>query len=636
MKTTQQIRYSVLLLAASLAGTALAPTIPSALAQSEQVKMRSNQYIVTRKMDRRVAALSSEQIRYTNSSTSEFFDVVLPERSGRVAAMSTNAIEQVDWDKVAADCGEILKDPTIATCEPNVIRTMAALPNDPLLSRQWSLNDTSGADADIDAPESWDSGTGTSSTLIGLIDTGVDFTHPDLRDNLWVNPGEPADGIDNDSNGIIDDFFGGNFSTMSNNPMDCYGHGTHVSGIMAARGNNGIGISGVNWTTSLIGARVSDCKGEFDVAAVLRAYDYFYNLKRKGHKIRVVNASYGGPSYSPAEFAALSRWKDADIILVASAMNEDTNNDKKPSYPANYQLPNVISVGATGPNLQMAGYSNYGQSVDIAAPGGDQSKYVEGGILSTIPLSEAGNNPPYGYKQGTSMAAPVVTGALALLASQQPDLSGQELVQIMLNTAYNFPHLEGLVNNRRFINLKGMLAAGNEFPDQCPADPQKRQPGVCGCGVPESLADSDRDGRYDCVDGCPSDFGKVEAGVCGCGIPDIDNNGDGVVDCQESEDGNVDEVEFPVPTTPSLRASRRAVSFSITPAAGYDHWLKVTTKTNSRRSRASTQWHRIDFTAGYFDRLPSGMRFTLQYGYTLPGGDEILTGLSPAVTVRVR
>ncbi len=589
----------------------------------------SGEYIIQRKSGESGDRSLTNQDSFKTLKAGQFFDVVTPE-SSRSQSNAGSKSEPLNWSKVAEDCAEIMKDPTIETCEPNVLVRTQALPNDSLFSQQWGLRDTSANDADIRASTAWDRGTGSRSTLIGVIDSGIYYDHPDLSQNLWSNPGEPADGIDNDGNGFVDDVFGVNTAVGTNNPNDCGGHGTHVSGIIAATGNNGIGVSGVNWTSSLVVVSASNSctSGSFSLAALIHGYDYFYNLKRLGHNIRVVNASLGGSVYSQVTYNAIARLNSVDILFVAAAGNEDNNNDVTPVYPADYNLPNVISVGATGPTLQSATYSNYGMSVDIAAPGGDLAVFGSaGGILSTYsPLAAGGLF--FKSIDGTSMAAPMVTGALGLLASQRPYLNGVHLKSILFSTADTLSSLTGLVSGGKFLNVGAMSLAADP-PDNCPSNPNKLEPGICGCGTEDLYKDTDSDGAYDCQDACPTDLAKTSVGVCGCGVSDSDGNANGIVDCQDPV------VEGIVPPAPKVKAGKKSITVTMTPLAGVKYFVRVA-ETPKGKKKAKVKTYVGTASSGLISKLSSGSAVSVSYAYMLDGTPRRFSYYSKAKSTKVK
>lgn len=283
------------------------------------------------------------------------------------------------------------QSPAVEYAEPNYVHKASMIPNDPAFPLLWglhnngqSVNGTAGAvGADIEAPNAWDITTGSPNTVIGVVDTGIAYDHPDLGPNMWINPGEISnDGIDNDGNGFIDDVNGYDFLSNDPDPMEPIffpggnaGHGTHVAGTIAAVGNNALGITGVLHTTRLMALKAGDVNGIFTTVAILQAEDY---ARTKG--ARALNESFGrsGGPCSQAEYDMLSLLNAGGIMVLIAAGNENANNDVNPSYPAQYSvatacgpgLPNVIAVAAIDQSGNRAGFSNFGAtSVQIAAPG---------------------------------------------------------------------------------------------------------------------------------------------------------------------------------------------------------------------------------------------------------------------------
>jgi subtilisin family serine protease len=265
-------------------------------------------------------------------------------------------------------------DPRVEWAEPNYYRYAGATPNDTDFNQLWGLhntgqnvNGTMGTeDADIDAPEAWDITTGSTTVVVAVIDSGVDYNHPDLKNNIWTNQGEtPGNGIDDDGNGYVDDIRGWDFVDNDNNPIDSPGHGTHVAGTIAAVGNNLTGVTGVCWTVKIIPLRFVDATGFGTVLNEVEAIDYAIQ-----NGANIINASFGSGSYSGSEYTAISRARDAGILFVAAAGNGGTDNDLFPYYPSNYDLDNIVAVAATDQYDKLAWFSNYGAtSVDVAAPG---------------------------------------------------------------------------------------------------------------------------------------------------------------------------------------------------------------------------------------------------------------------------
>ncbi len=307
----------------------------------------------------------------------------------------------------------------VLAAAPDFRVRLSAVPNDPSYSSLWGMenNGVGGTlDADIDASQAWSFGT-SSSVVVGVIDTGIDYNHVDLAANIWTNSREIAgNGIDDDRNGYADDTRGWNFVANNNNPMDDNGHGTHVAGTIGAVGNNGIGVAGVAWNVKLMPLKFLDATGSGMLSDAVEAIDY-----ARANGAKIINASWGGGGFSSALQSAILRFQNAGGIFVAAAGNESANNAVTASFPANYNLTNVISVAASTRTDTLASFSNYGTNVDIAAPGAS--------ILSTIP----GNR--YATYSGTSMATPHVAGAMALLWGQAPTLTAAQLIStVMSNT----------------------------------------------------------------------------------------------------------------------------------------------------------------------------------------------------------
>ncbi len=371
--------------------------------------------------------------------------------------------------------------PAILFVEPNWVYQHQVVADDPHLAagNLWGLygKNTSPANAfGSEAAAVWEGGhTGSPEIYVGVIDEGIQVDHPDLAANLWVNPFDPADGIDNDGNGYIDDVHGWNFHDDNNEIYDSANddHGTHVAGTIGAAGNNGRGVVGVNWRVNLICAKFLGPDGGITSDAV-QAIDYLVDLKtRHGLNIVVLNNSWSGGGYSQALHAAIIRAAKAGILFVAAAGNGDDNdvalnNDLAATYPGNYDTSTgtilesaadydaVIAVAAIDASGAKATWSNYGRSkVDLGAPGVF--------ILSTFP------DDGYGYYSGTSMATPHVAGAIALYASAHPALSARQIRELLLNAAEATPtaSLTETVTGGR-LNLKAMFDSPAEPPQPPP------------------------------------------------------------------------------------------------------------------------------------------------------------------------
>ena len=342
-------------------------------------------------------------------------------------------------------------DSRIAFIEPNYIIRLDRTPNDALFSQLWGMRNTGQTGgtpgADIRATNAWDINTGSSSVLVAIIDTGMDYTHPDLAANVWTNPGEiPGNGIDDDGNGYVDDVHGYDFANMDGDPMDDHSHGTHVSGTIGAVGDNGVGVVGVSWTVKLMGLKFLDAGGSGTTSNAILAVQYATQMGA-----RIMSNSWGGGAYSEALRLAIQAASDAGILFVAAAGNSSSNNDLSPHYPSSYDVPLLVSVASTDHNDLLSSFSSYGPtSVDLAAPGSD--------ILSTLP----GNT--YGSYSGTSMATPHVSGALALMLARYPGMSGADARSKLLATVDPLPGLAGLILTGGRLNAFTMLAEPDSLP----------------------------------------------------------------------------------------------------------------------------------------------------------------------------
>jgi serine protease len=364
------------------------------------------------------------------------------------------ALAKIDLQKgrTVEEALEILrKDPAVAYAEPNYIVRALGIPNDARFAELYGMHNTGQtggtADADIDAPEAWDITTGSRDIVVAVIDTGIDYTHPDLVANMWTNPGETAgNGIDDDGNGVIDDVHGFNAITNGGNPMDDNAHGTHCSGTLGGHGNNGVGVAGVNWEVSLMAIKFLSAGGSGTTADAIEGINYAVGMRNAGVNLRVLSNSWGGGAFSQALLDSINAAGAADMMFVAAAGNAANNNDASPSYPASYNSANIVAVASTDRNDAMAASSSFGlTSVDLGAPGVS--------ILSTTPSNT------YSVFSGTSMATPHVAGAAALVLSANPTLTTAEVKTILMETGDTKPALVGRTVSGKRLNVANAVAA---------------------------------------------------------------------------------------------------------------------------------------------------------------------------------
>jgi subtilisin family serine protease len=295
----------------------------------------------------------------------------------------------------------------------------------------------------VDATDAWDVRTSADGIIVAVVDSGIRYTHQDLSANMWHNPGEvPGNFSDDDGNGYVDDVFGINTAAGNGNPNDDYGHGTHVAGIIGAKGFNGVGVAGVCWSIQLMACKFVDQQGNGWISDAVTCIDY---ARSKGAK--VINFSWGDTDFtSQALYDAIAAARSAGIIVTAACGNESLNNDIYPLFPASYDLDNIVSVAATTRRDELAGFSCYGPTtVDLGAPGDEIFSCWNGG------------NSSYQYLAGTSMAAPMVAGACALVWSQHPSENYNQIIARILNNVDPLPELEGKCVSGGRLNVKKAL-----------------------------------------------------------------------------------------------------------------------------------------------------------------------------------
>jgi subtilisin family serine protease len=348
-------------------------------------------------------------------------------------------------------------DPNVEYVEQNYrYHIDDVVPNDPYFKELWGLSNTGQGvngkpggknGADINILKAWELSTGGDEVVVGVVDTGIDYGHPDLESNMWVNKDEiPDNGIDDDNNGVIDDVHGFNAVDNSGDPFDDNGHGTHCSGTIGAAGDNNEGVVGVNWKVKLMGLKFLSGDGSGTLNNALEAIDYALEMKKRGVNIRVLSNSWGGGDYSRALDDAIKAANKAGILFVAAAGNSSLDTDRYPHYPSAYDVENVVAVAAINNQDQLASFSNYGEkTVDVAAPGVD--------VYSTVPE----NMGEYEFFSGTSMATPHVAGVAALVLSIEPNLSPKELAQRLIETSTPVPALKGKLVSSGRVNVYGAM-----------------------------------------------------------------------------------------------------------------------------------------------------------------------------------
>jgi subtilisin family serine protease len=366
---------------------------------------------------------------------------------------------------------QLSESPLVEYAEPNYFCHAFVKPNDPLFSRLWGLENTGqdggASGSDITAISAWNITTGDRTVVIGIIDSGIDYNHEDLKTAIYTNPGEdtwsnpddPTTGnkIDDDHNGCIDDWKGWNFIKESNDPFDDNSHGTHCAGTIGAVGNNGVGVTGVCWRVQLLALKFLDDSGNGNTGDAIKAITYAANMG-----VKILNNSWGSNEYSSSLYDAVKYAGDKGVLFVAAAGNDGVNTDEFPNYPSCYELPNIIAVAASDNKDQRAVWgaednpsdncgftcnnvmaatpgSNYGLlTVDLAAPGK--------GIWSTVPGG-------YARFDGTSMAAPHVSGAAGLVWAKYPGLSNLQVRNRLLTNVDTPAGLNGLVASNGRLNV---------------------------------------------------------------------------------------------------------------------------------------------------------------------------------------
>jgi len=332
--------------------------------------------------------------------------------------------------------------------EPDYIVQATATPTDAAFTdgRLWGLRNTGQkggkSGADIEAVSAWDQTTGSANVVVGIIDSGIRYTHQDLEANMWVNTDEiPDNGIDDDDNGYVDDVHGINSIDGTGDPMDDNDHGSHCAGTIGASANGDGPHVGVNWHVSLMALKFLTSKGSGKNSNAIECIDYAIS-----QGVDILNNSWGGGGFSQALYDAIDRAKDAGILFVVAASNEGTNNDTKARYPSNFAVSNIIAVAALDRSDKLASFSNYGATtVHLGAPGVD--------IYSTTAESDTS----YDTYDGTSMAAPHVSGVAALVKAKYPSLTLAQLKARLIDNTRPVTALSGRTITGGAISAKRAL-----------------------------------------------------------------------------------------------------------------------------------------------------------------------------------
>jgi subtilisin family serine protease len=363
-------------------------------------------------------------------------------RSGKILWPGLMSMMQLPPEAdLAAALATLNADPRVAYAQPSWIYHSINTPNDTDFSYQWNMDQAN--DADIDAPEAWDTATDATNAIVAVIDTGVQYDHPDLAANMWTNPGEiPGNGIDDDNNGWIDDVFGIDAVNNDGDPMDDYFHGTHCAGIIGAVGNNSTGVAGVCWSARIMALKFLDSSGSGDTADAITCLQYATSFG-----VKVSSNSWGGYGTDQALYDAISTAGDSGMLFCAAAGNSSINIEGQDWLPGGFDLDNIIDVAATDSNDNLAWFSNYGPiSVDLGAPGDS--------IYSTVLGST------YTWLSGTSMACPHVAGVATMLFAQSNTTSVPLVKSWILDSVDPLSSLNGITvtgGRLNFANALGLM-----------------------------------------------------------------------------------------------------------------------------------------------------------------------------------
>ncbi len=458
---------------------------------------------------------------------------------------------EVSGDKLPAAVAAYRNDPNVSYAQLDHVIRIAVTPNDTFFEQLWGLHNTGQtvndepadpgtAGADIQALPAWDLWTGDPDLRIAVLDTGVDYSHPDLAANMWTNPGEtPSNGLDDDGNGWIDDVHGYDMCNDDGDPMDDHFHGTHVAGTIGAVGDNSLGIVGVNWRSKIVALKILNDYGTGFESDALEAIEYLID-----NDIRLSNNSWGAASsFNPALYDAISELQSIGHLFVAAAGNFFGRNiDEYPVYPASYDLPNLITVASVDNDGLLSALSNIGPiSVDLGAPGVN--------VYSTVP------GEGYAYLTGSSMATPHVTGMVALIMGRLPHLTWEQVRNRILQTTRPVASLEGRSATGGMLNAAAAIGDCNlnGIPDEqeigegtsndCNANgiPDECEPDCNANGVADACDIADATSSECNGNGVPD-----ECDIAACTSADCNGNGyPDECDVAEGASGDVNQTGVP-------------------------------------------------------------------------------------------
>jgi subtilisin family serine protease len=458
MKTPSTLSLAAVVAATVAAGSALAQGRPDLVAAS--LRDASRQHVPTEVLVQfRAGATESAKGAALGRVGGRVADDVLMGPQRRDGKGDLHVVSLPPGLSVAAAMRGLEREAQVDFVEPNWVYFHQATSNDTYYTNGslWGMYGDASAPANgfgSQAAEAWARGNtcGQTPVWVGIIDEGVMRSHPDLAPNMGTNPGEiPGNGVDDDGNGYVDDVNGWDFAGNDKEPFDGAGddHATHVAGTIGGVGGNGAGVVGVCWNVKMVSGKFLGSRGG-TTANAIKAVDYFTDLKtRHGLKLVATNNSWGGGGYSQALADAIERANAAGILFVAAAGNSAVDNDTSPHYPSSYANANIVSVASITNTGALSSFSNYGaNSVDLGAPGS--------GIWSTVPVKQ-GKNVLAGYASynGTSMATPHVTGAVAMYASSHPTASAAQIRSAIVTSVVPTASLAGKTVTGGRLNVSG-------------------------------------------------------------------------------------------------------------------------------------------------------------------------------------